>query len=269
VEAPESLRCPCGAAAPADLPEPGKPPVSCALCATPLVAPGRIAAAAFERGLGAALLVAVGGAALWAVVCFFGRTGAPWSLAVAGLAVGIAARAAARARGGRVQLAAGLALGVFFLLGEFLSYRHALLPRLEAMHAAEGAPDADVLAEREAEQIRDDVDFEKAWRDIKRARPLDAASAVWPSRYASLEATRDLFLAMAAGVAAALWVTRARPAVAAFDAPRRVSAPSSTPSSEASQGPPALPAQVSEPMPPSSPASDGPAPAAAPPGDAP
>lgn len=232
----------------------------CAACATPLVAPGRIASAAFERGLGAALLVAVGGAALWATVCFFGRTGAPWSLAVAGLAVGIAARAAARARGGRVQLAAGLALLVFFVLGEFLSYRHALLPRLEAMHAAEGARDADVLAEREAEQIRDEVDVDGAWKDLKRGRAFAAVEAVWPSRYASLEATRDLFLAMAAGVAAALWITRPRPAVAAFSAPR-VSASSSPTSPSAPASP--------ESAPPSSPASDGSAPPAAPPADAP
>jgi len=198
VTTPDAFECPCGAPAPADLPAPGRAPVRCPACATPLVAPGAIEPAAFERGLGAALVVAVLGAALWATVCHFAKTGAPWSLAVAGLAVGGVARAAARARGGRVQVAAGLALLVFFALGEFLIYRHALLPRLEAMHAAEGASDADALAHSELERIRED-----------------------PERYASIEATRDLFLAMAAGVAAALWVTRGRPAVAAFNPPSR------------------------------------------------
>src|SRR5215471_8147753 len=102
------FECPCGAPAPADLPAPGRAPVRCPSCATPLVAPGTIDAASFERGLGAALIVAVVGAALWATLCHFAKTGAPWSLAVAGLAVGAVARAAARARGGRVQLAAGI-----------------------------------------------------------------------------------------------------------------------------------------------------------------
>jgi hypothetical protein len=201
------------------------------------VAPGRIASAAFERGLGAALLVAVLGAALWAVVCRFGKTGAPWALAVAGLAVGAAARAAARARGGRVQLAAGIALFVFFALGEFLVYRHALLPRLEAMHEAEGSADAALLAQRELEDIRQD-----------------------PERYAAIEATRDFFLAMAAGVAAALWLTRARPAVAAFSAPSSTSPPASSPETLEPQ-PPAGPSTDA------SPASDAPMPDAVPPTD--
>jgi len=228
---PDGLVCPCGAAAPADLPAPGRAPVRCAACATPLVAPGAIESEAFERGLGAALIVAVVGAAAWTAVCHFAKTGAPWSLAVAGFAVGAAARAAARARGGRVQLAAGLALFVFFALGEFLIYRHALLPRLEAMHAAEGAPDADALAQSELERIRED-----------------------PERYASIEATRDLFLAMAAGVTVALWLTRGRPAVAAFTSPS---------SSPASSSPPEQPTS-----PPPSPASPEPAPPSPPPPDA-
>jgi hypothetical protein len=175
-------------------------------------------------------------------VCHFAKTGAPWSLAVAGLVVGAVARAAARARGGRVQLAAGLSLLVFFALGEFLIYRHALLPRLEAMHAAEGASDADALARSELERIRED-----------------------PERYASIEATRDLFLAIAAGVAAALWITRGRPAVAAFSrpAPRAgaveppptsLSGPSST-SPASSQEPPTEP-----PDSPASPGSEPPSP---------
>jgi len=210
--------CPCGAPAPVDLPAPGRAPARCAACATPLVAPGRIDGAAFERGLGAAMLVAVAGAAGWAALCHFERSGAPWTLAVAGLAVGAVARAAARARGGRVQLAAGISLFVFFALGEFLIYRHALLPRLEAMHAAEGAPDAPALAMSELERIRED-----------------------PERYASIEATRDLFLAMGAGVAAALWLTRGRPAVAAFrrrTPPAPVSASSSTTPSQSPPSPP-------------------------------
>ena len=221
--------CPCGAPAPSDLPGPGRPPVRCAACATPLVAPGPVPASVFERGLGAALIVAVLGAAGWATLCHFLRTGAPWTLAAAGLLVGVAARAAARSRGGRVQLAAGLALLVFFALGEFLIYRHALLPRLEAMHAAEGAADSEMRAEEELERIRED-----------------------PERYASIEATRDLFLAIAAGVAAALWITRARPAVAAFRAPAaRVAPPapeasvtsaSSQTSSSPSEPPPSGPA---------------------------
>ena len=193
-----SYVCPCGAPAPSGLPGPGRPPVRCAACATPLVAPGPVPAAGFERGLGAALIVAVLGAAGWAALCHFLRTGAPWTLAAAGLVVGVAARAAARSRGGRVQLAAALALLVFFVLGEFLIYRHALLPRLQAMHAAEGAADSHMRAEEELERIRED-----------------------PMRYASIEGTRDLFLAVAAGIAAAMWLTRARPAVAAFRPPSR------------------------------------------------
>ena len=200
----------------------------CPVCATPLVAPGRVARVAFEWALGAAMLVAVVAAIGWAAVCFFTATGAPWSLAVAGLLVGVAARAAARARGTPVQLAAGLALLVFFGLGEFLIVRHALLPRLEAMHAAEGAPDASVRAEQEMDRIRRE-----------------------PERYASIEATRDLFLAMAAGIAAALWVTRAPRAVAAFTAPLPAPAPA----------PAAAPTSSAEP-PSSSPASPGSEPAA-------
>jgi hypothetical protein len=197
--------------------------VRCTVCATPLVAPGKVARVAFEWGLGAAMLVAVLAAIGWAAVCFLTATGAPWSLAVAGLLVGVAARAAARARGTPVQVAAGLALLVFFGLGEFLIMRHALLPRLEAMHAAEGAPDANIRAEQELVRIRRE-----------------------PERYASIEATRDLFLAMAAGIAVALWITRAPRAVAAFDAPV----------------PPAPPTS-SEPAPSSSPASPAPDPPAA------
>lgn len=208
----------------------------CRACATPLVAPGLVPGPAFERGLGAAIIVAVLGAAGWAALCHATGTGAPWSLAAAGLAVGVAARAAARARGTRVQIAAGIAMFVFFALGEFLIYRHALLPRLEAMHAAEGAEDASVLAEQELERIRRE-----------------------PERYASIEASRDLFLAMAAGIAAALWITRQRPAVAAFSAPADP-APAAPPSGALSASPP-------EPPPPSAPASDAPPPDAPPPPD--
>jgi hypothetical protein len=232
--------CPCGAPAPDDLPGPGRAPVRCSACATPLVAPGPVPAPLFERGLGAALIVAVLGAAGWATLCHFLGTGAPWTLAVAGLVVGVAARSAARSRGGRVQLAAGLALFVFFALGEFLIYRHALLPRLEAMHAAEGAADSQMRAEEELERIRED-----------------------PERYASIEATRDLFLAIAAGVAAALWVTRARPAVAAFRAPAPRPAPlppeapvtsaSSEPSSSPPEPPPCGPASPGSESPSSAP----------------
>ncbi len=163
------------------------------------------------------MIVAVAAAAGWALLCHATKTGAPWTLAVAGIAVGVTARAAARTRGGRVQLAAGLALLVFFALGEFLIYRHALLPRLEAMHRAEGFVDSEIRAEEELQQIRRD-----------------------PERYAAIEATRDLFLAMAAGIAAALWITRPRPAVAAFRAPLPTSSeptPTSPPPSPASPEP--------------------------------
>ena len=248
---PPALLCPCGAPAPETLPAPGRDPVRCSRCATPLVAPGVVPQSQVERGLGAATIVAVLLAAAWAAVCHLTGTGAPWSLAVAGLAVGVAARAAARARGGRVQLAAGLALVVFFLLGEFLIYRHALLPRLVAMHTTEGSPDAEILAQQELERIHDDVDF-----------------YVWPERYASLEATRDLCLAMAAGIAAALWVTRARPAVAAFSPPAaRAEAPAAE---EPATGPSSpwpssseLPSSEPPASPPSSPASPGPEPPSA------
>jgi hypothetical protein len=229
------LVCPCGAPVPAGLPGPGERPVHCPRCATPLVAPGRVSGTAFEMGLAAAVVVAVLFAAAWAALCYVTGSGAPWLFVAGGLAVGIAARMAARARGGRVQLAAGIALFVFLALGEFLIYRHALLPRLEAMYVEEGAPDADVLAREELQHIQDD-----------------------PERYASLEATRDLFLAMAAGIAAALWVTRARPAVAAFSAPSS-SRPSSS-ASHPSQEPPAS-------QPSSGPASPGSAPPSSPPPD--
>src|SRR6185295_6756293 len=91
--------------------------------------------------------------------------------------------------------------------------------RLVAMHTAEGEPDAYVVAETELNRIHDDVDLERGLESLKHFHVVDALESVWPSRYATIEATRDLFLAMAAGVAAALWVTRARPAVAAFSPP--------------------------------------------------
>ena len=71
-----------------------------------------------------------------------------------------------------------------------------------------------------------------------------------PTRYLAIEASRDFLLAAAAGIAAALWLTRAPRAVAAFNAP---TAPRAEPS----------PAPA-----PSAPAPDAPSPDAPPPADA-
>jgi hypothetical protein len=259
-----SLLCPCGAPAPAVLAPRGGRPVACPNCRTPLVAPDAPPWAVFERALGAALIAAIGAAAGWAALCYATRTGVPWSVAAAGALAGAAARIAARTRGGRVQAAAAIGLLVFLALGEYLVYRHALLPRLEAMHEAEGARDAAVRAQDELAQIQED-----------------------PERYAALEASCEMFLATALGIAAALWITRAPRAVVAFRAPvppesaaqaRRdtpadaapdappddaaTACPSSSPPCESASPPPPEP-----PSPPASPGSPGSAPDAPQPPD--
>jgi len=190
-----SLRCPCGVAAPPELPPMGGRPVACWECGTPLVRPARAPALAVERGLGAALLVAVALAAGWVLLARETRDGVPWVVLVAGALVGLAARFAARSRGRRVQVVATVSLVVFLALGEFLLYHHALGPRLEAMHAREGASDPRMLAEEELRRM----DLEKYVFQIESSMPL--------------------FVCLAAAAGLVLWITRAPPAVAAFRAP--------------------------------------------------
>ena len=132
----------------------------------------------------------------WARLVYATGWGASWAVAVAGLFVGVAARPAARARGARGQTAAVVALVVCFLLGEFLIYRHALYPRLVAMHQREGAPDAEIVATEELDRIHDEF-----------------------SNYLALEASLAVFVSLIAGLGTALWVTRAPAAVAAFRVP--------------------------------------------------
>lgn len=143
--------CPCGAER--ELPPPGADPVPCAVCGTPLVAPGKPGGHATERALGAALLVAVAVAAGWAAFSRFTGFGGVWFIAFGGLAVGWAARLAADARSLGIQRAALAAFVVFVLLGEHLQYRHALDARLIRMHAAEGTPDAVIEAESEMRRM--------------------------------------------------------------------------------------------------------------------
>ncbi len=185
------LTCPCGAPAPEPLPGPGCAPAPCARCATPLVRSGAVPAPAAERALGAALLVAAVSAVGWMLAAKATGTGAYWSLPIAGAGVGLASAMAARARGGRVQAAAACGFLIFLALGEVLIYRSALLPRLVALHSAEGASDAEILARTELDR-------------------MDVA------QFLHIELTVGLFVGLAIGLAVALLLNRAPPAVVAF-----------------------------------------------------
>jgi hypothetical protein len=189
-----SSLCPCGAAAPEGLPPPGGVPLPCRACGTPLVAPGPVPLDAAERALGAALLAAVGCAAVWGAASAQTGRALPWALVVAGAAAGAAARFAARALGTRVQAAAVVALVVALALGEALQFRRALVPRLEAMHAAEGAADPSRLAADEAAR----TDF-------------------WD--YLEIETTFAWFASLAAGSWLAWRIPRRRPAAVVLSAP--------------------------------------------------
>lgn len=149
----EPFTCPCGAPAPAPLPSPGCEPVPCARCRTPLVAPGNTPRDATLRAAAAGLGAAGLGAVAWTIVAVRLATGAPWTIAVGGVAIGVACRTAAGARGPSVQ-GAGLASFLAFLAGgEALLFHRALAPRLLAMHRAEGTPSAEILADRELDAI--------------------------------------------------------------------------------------------------------------------
>jgi len=147
------------------------------------------------RAVGSALLVAVACAAGWAVLARETSSGAPWVIAAAGAAVGGTARLAADRRGLRVQAAAVGAFLVFLVLGEGLLYRTALEPRLEAMHAAEGAEDPAGLADRE----------------------LDATDVL--QYLQSIEIGIGWLVAVGAGIWLAARIPRLPPAVAAFSPP--------------------------------------------------
>jgi len=136
-----------------------------------LVLPGHTPPDAVLRSVGSALLVAVACAAGWAVVARATATGASWAILLAGAAV--------------------VAFVVFLGLGEALLFRSALLPRLEAMHAAEGAADPAGLAERE----REATDF---------------------LQYLQIEAGLGWLLAAGAGAWLAARIPRLPPAVAVF-----------------------------------------------------
>jgi len=178
--------------------------VRCRACDTPLVRPGRVSNWRFERALGAACVVAIACALLWMLASRSTGTGAPIVVAVAGGLVGAAARAAARARGTAVQVAAFLGFIVFFLFGEALLFQKALLPRLVAMHALEGAEDPELEAQHEIQYVERLPFDEKIWHFLR------------------VEVTLGLFVALAAGGGLVLLVTRAPLAVAAFEERRRI-----------------------------------------------
>lgn len=174
----------------------------CASCDTPLVGPGKMSSWRIEKALGGGLLVGVVCAAAWVALSESSGTGAPFVVAGAGVLVGVAARMASRSRGFGVQMAALAAFVVFVLLGEVLLYRHALLPRLEAMHQREGAMDYEIRARHEEQRLR----------DLSFGEQLE--------HYMHIEMTLALFVALAMGGGLAVLITRAPPAVAAFLAPR-------------------------------------------------
>lgn len=189
-----ALLCPCGAPAPDPLPDPGRAPVRCVACDTPLVRPGGVSRDDSERGLGAALLAASVLAVGWMFAARWTDGAAHWVLPVAGLLVGAVAWVTAGARGPSVQRSAALAFTAFVVLGEVLLYRGALLTRLVHMHTAEGAPNPELLAQQEL-------------------------SETGISEYLHVELTFWLFAGFAAGLFLALRVTRAPAAVEAFLAP--------------------------------------------------
>ena len=188
---PRGLLCPCGAPAPDELPSPGRRPLRCASCATPLVQPGGVPRDDAERALGAALLLASVLAVAWMFAARWTDGAAHWALPAAGALIGLAAWAAAHARGPAVQRAAALSFVGFVVLGEVLLYRGALLTRLTVMHAAEGAENAELLARQEL-------------------------SDTGVPEYLHVELTFWLFVGFAVGIFLALRLARAPAAVEAF-----------------------------------------------------
>lgn len=148
-----AFACPCGLPAPASLPAPGRTPVVCDGCGTPLVQPGPPAPGAVERGLAAGLLAAVGAAWGWVLASRATVSGAPWAIPAGALVVGAAVWAVARTRGPRLQAAALLAFVVFLALGEVMLYRQTLRERLVAMHAAERSREPELLADQELREM--------------------------------------------------------------------------------------------------------------------
>lgn len=158
--------------------------------------------ASFERAAGAALLLGVACAAGWMLTSMWTAAPAVYCVVLGSVAIGLAARFAARHRGARIQAAALLGLVVFLVLGEVLIYRQALLPRLTAMHQAEGAKFPEARAKRELDRM-----------DL--------------SKFLHIEASLSLFAAVGLGVASALLLTRAPQAVVAHSRAPEPSAPSS------------------------------------------
>ncbi len=153
--------------------------------------PGGVAREDQERSVGVALLIASLLAVTWMFVARTTGGAAHFMLPIAGALIGVGAWAGARTRGPAVQRAAGLSFAAFFVFGEVLLYRGALLPRLISLHAAEGAPNADILAHQELRSME-------------------------LPQYLHVELTFTLFSGLAAGLVLALLLTRAPVAVAAF-----------------------------------------------------
>jgi hypothetical protein len=194
------LRCPCGAPAPEPLPAPGRRPVPCGACGAPLVAPGRVEQSALETGGAAAALAAVGAAFAWVLVARRAESGAPWVIPAGALAVAGAVRLGARARSSELRWIAVGAWLVFLVLGELLLFRHALLPRLVAMHAAEHAADPASLG-------------------------ADEHRAMTWANYLHIELGIGWWAAVGLSVAVLWRVLRPLPAVPAFASPRPAAAP--------------------------------------------
>lgn len=201
IETPPRLRCICGADVPDTLGAPGTEPARCAFCRTPLVRPGKVADWRTQRAFGAAILAAVVCAMSWMLLARWTGTGAPIVVAFAGGVVGLAARAAARARGGAVQVAAITSFLLFMCLGETLLFQRALHPRLVALHAGEGAAEPELEARKEIERML--------------RMPLDERVEL----FLHIESSLGLFLAFGAGAAGALLLTRAPAGLAALSAP--------------------------------------------------
>jgi len=155
------------------------------------VKPGGVPQDDVERSIGVALLLASVLSVAWMFVARTTGGSAHYALPVAGALIGGGAWLGARTRGPAVQRAAALSFAAFVVFGEVLLYRGALLPRLVALHRAEGAPDAEVLAHQELEGME-------------------------LTQYLHVELTLTLFAGLAAGLVLALLLTRAPVAVAAF-----------------------------------------------------
>lgn len=207
-----SFVCPCGSPVADGLPAPGHRPVPCVNCRAPLVAPGDVGDLDVARALGVGLIAAVAAAAGWMYAARALGSGTPWAIPVGAAAVSFAVREAARVRSPAVRAVAIAAFAAFLGVGETLLYRRALLPRLTAMHAAEGAVSPDILARQEQ------------------------AGMDW-LEYASLETSQMWFLAVAVAVAIVLRVTRPYAAVAAFPAQSRAAATNADPGPSSGDAP--------------------------------